>query len=182
MALKHAAKVDKRNPKTSPKEQPMTVITPQILTDFVYEEANLLDEQKFDTWLELFADDAYYWMPLSHNQPDPKHHTSLLYEDKLLLQIRIERLSGKRTFSQQPKSRCHHLLQAPRVQSMDPVAGLYVVRTAFHYTETRVDQQTLYVGWATHHLAQIGANLKIRLKRIDLVNCDAAFGNIQLFM
>jgi hypothetical protein len=27
----------------------------------------------------------------------------------------------------------------------------------------------------------IGA-LRIRLKRVDLVNCDAAFGNINLFM
>jgi hypothetical protein len=24
--------------------------------------------------------------------------------------------------------------------------------------------------------------LRIKLKRVDLVNCDAAFGNIQLFM
>jgi hypothetical protein len=24
--------------------------------------------------------------------------------------------------------------------------------------------------------------LKIKMKRVDLVNCDAAFGNIQLFM
>ena len=30
-------------------------------------------------------------------------------------------------------------------------------------------------------LEQDGA-LRIRLKRVDLVNCDAAFGNIQLFM
>jgi hypothetical protein len=28
----------------------------------------------------------------------------------------------------------------------------------------------------------VEGKLKIRLKRVDLVNCDAAFGNIQLFM
>lgn len=160
----------------------MTTITAQSLTDFVYAEAALLDEQRFDDWLALFADDGYYWMPLAHDQQDPKLHTSLLYEDKLLLGVRIARLSGQRTFSQQPKSRCHHLLQAPVVKTMDRERGEHVVRTAFHYTETRVDRQTIYAGWTTHHLVEKDGALKIRLKRVDLVNCDAAFGNIQLFM
>ena len=57
-----------------------------------------------------------------------------------------------------------------------------MVRTAFHYVETRLDTQTLYAGWATHHLVEQDGGLRIQLKRVDLVNCDAAFGNIQLFM
>lgn len=157
-------------------------ITHKTLTDFVYAEARMLDEQRFDDWLNLFTDDGYYWMPLEHGQTDPRLHTSLMYEDKLLLRVRIERLAGQRTFSQQPKSRCHHLLQAPTVESSDPASGEHVVRTAFHYVETRQDQQTLFVGWSTHHLVVADGALKIRLKRVDLVNCDAAFGNIQLFM
>ncbi len=164
------------------KDNAMTAITEKTLTDFVYAEARMLDEQRFDDWLQLFTDDGYYWMPLAHGQQDPKLHTSLLYEDTLLLRVRIERLHGQRTFSQQPKSRCHHLLQAPSIESFDADKGEYVVRTAFHYTETRLDQQTLYAGWTTHHLVAQDGALKMRLKRVDLVNCDAAFGNIQLFM
>ena len=153
------------------------------LIDFVLAEARVLDELRFDDWLQLFADDGFYWMPLVHGQTDPKLHCSLLYEDKLLLKVRIERLHGARTFSQQPASRCHHLLQTPTVEARDEAAGVYVTRCAFHYVETRQDQQTLYAGWATHTLVE-GADgaLRIRLKRVDLVNCDAAFGNLQLFM
>jgi hypothetical protein len=40
----------------------------------------------------------------------------------------------------------------------------------------------LYAGWATYDLRLQGAHWRIVLKRVDLVNCDAAFGNIQLFM
>lgn len=160
----------------------MTTINAQTLTDFVYAEASMLDEQRFEEWLDLFTDDGHYWMPLAHDQQDPRLHTSLLYEDKLLLRVRIERLSGLRTFSQQPKSRSHHLLQAPVMKSIDAPRGGVVVRTAFHYIETRLDQQTLFAGWATHHLVAVEGGLKIRLKRVDLVNCDAPFGNIQLFM
>lgn len=157
-------------------------ITPQQLSDFVYAEARMLDEQRFEDWLKLFAEDGYYWMPLARDQQDPRLHTSLLYEDKLLLKIRVERLSGQRTFSQQPMSRSHHLLQAPTVEASNPATGEYSVRCAFHYVETRLDAQTLYAGWSTYTLIDDDGRLRIRLKRVDLVNCDAAFGNIQLFM
>ena len=160
----------------------MSTITDAQLRDFVYDEAALIDEQKLQEWEQLFADDGHYWMPLTPGQTDPILQGSLMYEDRMLLQIRIERYFGKRTFSQQPHTRCHHLLQAPRVIARDDAAGAYTCRTAFHYVETRQDEQSLFAGWATHELVQEGGALRIKLKRVDLVNCDAAFGNIQLFM
>ena len=71
-------------------------------------------------------------------------------------------------------------MQRPFVDEMDHEAGEYIVTTPFHYVETRQDEQELYAGWARHELVLIDGTLKIQLKRIDLVNCEAAFGNIQL--
>jgi 3-phenylpropionate/cinnamic acid dioxygenase small subunit len=158
------------------------VPTDQELIDFVVREARLIDQQRFDEWLDMYADDAFYWMPLEWNQTDPRLTCSLMSEDKLLLSIRVERLKGARTFSQKPKSRCHHVLQTPQVDSRDAAANSYVTWTAMHYVETRLEEQTLYAAWATHHLSVENGKLKIKLKRVDLINCDAAFGNIQLFM
>ena len=158
------------------------VPTDQELIDFVVREARLIDQQRFDEWLALYADDAFYWMPLEWNQTDPRLTCSLMYEDKLLLSIRVKRLKGARTFSQKPKSRCHHVLQTPQVDSRDAAANRYVTWTPMHYIETRLDEQTLYAAWATHHLSVENGRLQIKLKRVDLINCDAAFGNIQLFM
>ena len=158
------------------------VPTDQELIDFVVRETRLIDQQRFDEWLDLYADDAFYWMPLEWNQTDPRLTCSLMYEDKLLLSIRVERLKGARTFSQKPKSRCHHVLQTPQVDSRDAAANRYVTWTPMHYVETRLDEQTLYAAWATHHLCVEDGRLRIKLKRVDLINCDAAFGNIQLFM
>ncbi len=156
--------------------------TDKDLIDFVIHEARLIDQHRFEEWLNLYADDAYYWMPLEWGQTDPKLVGSLMYEDKLLLKIRVERLKGNRTFSQKPKSRCHHVLQTPQIDSRDDAKGEYVTWTPMHYIETRFDDQQLYAAWATHTLAMVDGALKIRLKRVDLVNCEAAFGNIQLFM
>jgi 3-phenylpropionate/cinnamic acid dioxygenase small subunit len=160
----------------------MNTPTDKEIIDFVIHEARLLDQHRFEEWLALYADDAYYWMPLEWGQTDPKLVGSLMYEDKLLLQIRVERLKGNRTFSQKPKSRCHHVLQTPQIDSRDDAKGEYVTWTPMHYIETRHDDQQLYAAWATHTLALVDGVLKIRLKRVDLVNCEAAFGNIQLFM
>jgi 3-phenylpropionate/cinnamic acid dioxygenase small subunit len=156
--------------------------THQDLIDFVYREARLLDQHQLEEWLALFCEDGRYWMPLEWGQTDPRLTCSLMYEDKLLLAIRVERLKGNRTFSQKPKSRCHHVLQTPQVESCDFTANLYVTWTSMHYVETRTDQQTLFAAWATHTLTVEEGRLKIKMKRVDLVNCDAAFGNIQLFM
>ena len=160
----------------------MSSFNDRQLIDFVYAEARMLDEQRFDDWLNLFTEDAHYWMPLAPDQQDPRLHASLLYEDKLLLRVRVERLAGARTYSQQPRSRSHHLLQQPSIERADRDAGTCTLRTAFHYVETRLDTQTLFAGWATHDLVTEDGALRIKLKRVDLVNCDAAFGNINLFM
>ena len=45
-----------------------------------------------------------------------------------------------------------------------------------------IRDQDLYAAWATHTLSMIDGKLKMKLKRVDLVNCDAAFRSIQLFM
>jgi 3-phenylpropionate/cinnamic acid dioxygenase small subunit len=152
------------------------------LVDFVTGEARLLDLQRFEEWLDLFTEDAHYWMPLEWGQTDPRLVASLMYEDKLLLKVRVERLKGSRTFSQKPRSRCHHVLQVPRIEQRGESDNLYVTWTPLHYVETRGDEQMLLAAWATHHLAVIDGDIKIKLKRVDLVNCDAAFGSIQLFI
>ncbi|MEA3193569.1 MAG: hypothetical protein QOD26_1902 [Betaproteobacteria bacterium] len=145
---------------------------------FVIREARLLDEKRFDEWYELFAEDGHYWVPASPNQPDPLNHNSLAYEDKLLLKLRIERLKQPTAYSQKPASRCHHLLQAPEVEKSE--RDEHLVRTSFIYTETKGDDSQRYAAVAWHTL--VGDPLRIRLKRVDLLNCDAALPSIQLFL
>jgi 3-phenylpropionate/cinnamic acid dioxygenase small subunit len=151
------------------------------LAEFVYREARLLDEKRFAAWYELFTDDARYWMPLTRGQPEGRSHTSLFYEDKLLLKIRIERLRHPNAFSQQQPSFCQHVLQQPTLEEAGPAGG-FVVRTPFMYIETQLDTQLVLAGVAYHHLVAIDGALRIRMKKIELVNCDAALPSIQLLI
>ena len=159
----------------------MSQPTHEALIELVYREARLIDEKRFEEWYELYAEDAFYWVPLTHDQRDGENHTSLAYEDKLLLRLRIERLKSPRAFSQQPPSRCLHVLQRPEVESMDAAANRYVVRTAYLYVESRGEDQQVYGCTSFHTLAVVEGVLRIRLKRVNLLNCDAALPSIQLF-
>jgi 3-phenylpropionate/cinnamic acid dioxygenase small subunit len=146
---------------------------------FLYREARLLDEKQWDAWYELFTEDGHYWVPLTRNQPDAEFHTSLAYEDRLLLRLRIDRLR-RAPPSQHPASWSQHVLQAPEIEQYD---GPEVrTRTAFHYAEARGDAMQALSGVVLHHLVRQDGTLRIRLKRVNLLNCDAALPSIQLFL
>lgn len=154
----------------------------QDLIRFVRHEARLIDEKRFEEWYALFTDDAYYWVPAVHGQTDPLKQNSLAYEDKLLLQLRIERLKSPLAYSQKPASRCLHVLQDSDIEKRDDARGEYLTRTPFLYTETKGDDSQRHAATAWHALVWSDNRLRIRLKRVDLLNCDAALPPIQLFL
>jgi 3-phenylpropionate/cinnamic acid dioxygenase small subunit len=154
------------------------------LVDFVVREARLLDEKRYDEWNALFVDDAIYWVPLVPGQPEGLDHTSHLYEDKLLRDLRIERLKSPRAFSQLPPTRSLHLLQTPTVEPRDPARpDEHRVRTVFQYVESQGDELHTFFGVAWHRIVvdERGA-LRMAHKRVDLINSDAALPAVQLFV
>jgi benzoate/toluate 1,2-dioxygenase subunit beta len=40
------------------------------IEQFLYKEARLLDTQKFEEWLDLFTEDACYWVPAGRDDID----------------------------------------------------------------------------------------------------------------
>ena len=58
--------------------------------------------------------------------------------------------------------------------------GEFQTNTSMHYVETRLDDQILLALTATHDLKLVDGALRIANKKVELLNSDAAFGNIQL--
>ena len=158
------------------------MVTDQEIARFVRFEARLLDEKRFDEWYDLFTEDAHYWVPAVHGQKSPSTENSLAYEDKLLLQLRVERLKSPLAYSQKPASRSLHVLQEPEVETRDDAKGEFLTRTPFIYTETKADDSQRYAAIAWHTLVWTDGKLRIKLKRVDILNCDAALPSIQLFL
>ncbi len=153
-------------------------MTDADIARFLYREARLLDERRWDEWFALFSEDGLYWVPLARGQTDRETHTSLACEDRLLLRLRIERLK-RGPPSQQPPSFCQHVLQVPEIAA---TPDGWRTHMPFCYAEVRGDAMLWLIGTAEHDLVRVDDAPRIRLKRINLLNCDAALPSIQLFI
>ena len=158
-----------------------TLPTAADLADFVYREARLIDERRFEEWFDLFAEDGRYWLPMRRDQTDPLAEQSITYEDKpLLLKARVLRLAGGKAYSDRPPVLCQHVLQAPAVEDLDHDANRYRTRTPFFYAEFRQGEQAVLAGTARHLLRLDGGALRIVEKRVDLLNAGSAMPTIFL--
>lgn len=141
---------------------------------FLFHEARLLDERRFREWMGLFAENGTYWVPAVPGQESPFDQASLFYDDRELMQTRIARLEHPRIHIQTPPSRTAHLIG--NITLEDSVTlDEYTVASTVIMVEYRNEKQRIFAGRQHHRLRREGEGLKIVQKRIDLVNCDAAF-------
>jgi 3-phenylpropionate/cinnamic acid dioxygenase small subunit len=152
------------------------------IEQFLYYEARLLDERRWSEWLNLFTPDGIYWVPLARGQTDPINHASLFYENATLREVRARRLEQSRAFSQQPQSWCAHLVGNVTVEAFDATTAEYAVRSTFHLLEWRKTEQRALAGSYQHRLKRERDAFKIQLKRVDLINCDAVYEALQVFI
>lgn len=142
------------------------------LEAFVYAEAELLDDGRFDDWLALFADDGIYWVPAVPGQDDPLNTVSIFYEDKDIMAIRIRRMTHPANVAQSPFPRTSHVVGQLHFHKAND--RTYHVSSRMQVVEYREgDGQRIFGGKCHHTLRREGDNIKIVLKRVDLVNCDA---------
>lgn len=73
---------------------------------FLYHEARLLDERRFDEWVALFADDCLYWLPIDESGSELE--PSIVYDTRARLEERVFRLNETRAYAQEPPSRTQH--------------------------------------------------------------------------
>ena len=147
---------------------------------FLIHEARLLDERRFDDWLDLFTDDGWYWVPIEPDQDNPHDTVSLIYDDRRLLETRIRRLAHPGAHAQSPPSRTSRIVANVTAED-DPANGAdFVVRSKFQMVEYRRDNQRLFAGTSRHGLVADNGGYRIRWKRVDLVNCDSMHDGINV--
>ena len=139
---------------------------------FLLHEAKLLDERRFRDWMALFTEDGTYWVPAVPDQDSPFDQASLFYDDRGLMTTRINRLEHPKIHVQTPPSRTVHQIGGVLVES---AGDEYIVSSTVLMVESRQDWQRLFAGRQTHRLREQADTFRIIQKRVDLVNCDAAF-------
>jgi 3-phenylpropionate/cinnamic acid dioxygenase small subunit len=139
---------------------------------FLIHEARLLDEARFQEWLNLFTSDAWYWVPSQPQQESPRDTISLMYDDRRLLETRVRRLASPPVYSQEPRSRTSRMVANVTIEEATADATACTVRSKFQLLEYRRETQRLFGGTCLHRLVRTGDGIRIAWKRVDLVNCD----------
>ena len=150
------------------------------LTAFLEHEAELLDRGDLAGWVELCTDDATYWMPMSAEQQDPLGEISILYENRTLMELRKFNFGHRLAPSFETPVRCSHLLGAIRI---DAVEGDEIAASAkFHCIMWYRGEQRMFAGRCAYRLVAEGERLRIRAKRVDLLNADAWHRSIPIYL
>lgn len=151
------------------------------IEDFLYHEASLLDHPDLDAWMQLFTEDGTYWMPAAEGQQDPLNHISHIYDDRVLMEIRRRNFVHPRAASKDAPVRSSHLLGNIRLAGTTP-GGELRVRSNFHVVMWYREQQRCFAGTCEHHLQRSGDGFRIRHKRVNLINPEAAHSSLIIYL
>ena len=146
--------------------------TERAVAAFLYREARLLDERRFEEWRDLFAETGRYWVPARPGQTDALHEVSIFDDDRALMAARIRRLRHPRAHAEIPAPQ--HVRAVTNIEIEAETAIAVTARSVLAVAECRNGETTLTMARVTWHLAPHGAgDFRIALKRVDLVNADA---------
>ena len=148
----------------------------------LYRETEYLDQARYEEWLALFTDDCKYWVPARSDQTDPDNDISLFYEDRDLMEMRISRIRHPRAHSLDNPLTTSHITGDKVIEDCDYEKGEIAITTRFQMLEHQQGEQRLFAGVYRYHLRRESGGFKISLKRVDLINCDACFEPLQVFI
>src|SRR5436309_9752788 len=153
----------------------------QEIAEFLYREAELLDERRYDDWLALLADDIRYWMPMRRNVKygdtareftREGEDVSWFDEGKETLARRVRQIQTGIHWAEEPQSRIAHLVSNVQVTEASPSVAEpreVSVKCRFLIYRNRVETETdLLVGKREDNLRRVGDDWQIARRTIIL--------------
>lgn len=143
--------------------------------EFLYHEAALLDERRYDEWLALMTDDIHYWMPIRRTttareidqeftQPGGMAYFD---DDKRTLAVRVQRMAVGRAWAEDPPSRTRHMVTNVRVLGVD--GAEISVGLNFQLYRTRLNsEEDSWIGRREDLLRRVDGQLRLARRHIYL--------------
>ena len=98
------------------------------------------------------------------------------------MEVRIKRIQHPRAHSLDNPVTTSHVTGARLIESINADTGEIIITTRFQMVEHQRGEQRLFAGIYRYHLRRESGGFKISLKRVDLINCDAYFEPLQVFI
>jgi 3-phenylpropionate/cinnamic acid dioxygenase small subunit len=163
--------------------------------EFLYGEAELLDTRRYEDWLDLFTDDARYWMPMRRNVPPDELEREFTREGadvnwfdegKDTLGRRVAQIRTGIHWAEEPPSRICHVVsnvQILRAAPPGPTPAEVAVRCRFLVYRNRVETETdVLVGKREDVLRRVNGHWKIARRMIVLDQSVLLAKNLTFFI
>jgi len=162
-------------------DQITQLLLKQEIEDFLYHEADLLDERRYEDWLALVAKDVRYWMPMRRNVKvgEPEREFTRAGQDinwfdegKETLMRRVKQILTGMHWAEEPVSRISHMVSNVQLLEVNPSAAApaeATVKCRFLIYRNRVETETDFlVGKREDLLRRVDGQWKIARRKIVL--------------
>jgi 3-phenylpropionate/cinnamic acid dioxygenase small subunit len=166
----------------------------QEVEDFLYQEAALLDERRYEDWLDLFTEDAHYWMPIRRNVPHDELEREFTREGadinwfdegKDTLTRRVKQILTGVHWAEEPLSRICHMvtnIQIAHAGAAESSPAEVAVTSRFLIYRNRVETETdLLVGKRDDVLRRVAGRWRIARRKIILDQSVLLVKNLTFF-
>src|SRR5215813_3273575 len=175
-------------------EQLSRLLLKDEIEEFLYHEADLLDERRYEEWLTLVAEDVRYWMPMRRNvkvgeaeREFTRAGTDVNWfdEGKDTLTRRVKQILTGLHWAEEPPSRICHMVsnvQLAHAGSAEPVAMEVGVKSRFLIYRNRVETETDFlVGKREDLLRRVDGGWRIARRKIILDQSVLLAKNLTVF-
>jgi 3-phenylpropionate/cinnamic acid dioxygenase small subunit len=144
----------------------------------LYLEARLLDEGRFDEWLDLFTSDAVYWIPAGHYNIDPNEHVSIVHDTRRDMERRVARLKSGFAHAEDPASRTHRVVSNIEIEETNHGETGLVASTIMVLFALTKHKHAIHSARCEFILRYNDVGWKIARKKVGLLRSDEALDSI----
>ena len=165
------------------------LLVKEDIEQFLYREAELLDERRYEEWLDLFTEDAHYFMPMRRNVPHDRPEREFTREGtdvnwfdegKDTLTRRVKQILTGIHWAEEPPSRICHMVSNVQVLATTPTEAR--VKSRFLIYRNRVETETdVLVGKREDVLRRVNGGWKIARRKIVLDQSVLLVKNLTFF-
>ncbi|MGH7898222.1 MAG: aromatic-ring-hydroxylating dioxygenase subunit beta [Candidatus Binatia bacterium] len=148
---------------------------------FLFHEARLADESRYEEWEALVTDDVHYWVPAGAADYDPASRLSYVNDNRSRLATRIRQLKTGLRHAQTPPSVMRRLISNVEIIAVDDAADEYRVASNFVLHELALQATgdvRVWAGRTIHRLRRVDGAFRIAAKRVDLVTASGPLPNL----
>ncbi|SFF24533.1 3-phenylpropionate/cinnamic acid dioxygenase subunit beta [Blastococcus tunisiensis] len=163
----------------------------ESVSEFLYREADLLDERRYTEWLDMLAEDYQYSVPLRMNvafgETDAREETRAgreicwFDEGKETMSLRVDQLNTGLHWAEEPVSRISHLVTNIRLDAVE-LPEVAVSCRFLVYRNRVADETDFLVGRRKDRLRQVGDSWHVVRRELLLDQSVLLAKNLSIFV